>query len=100
MASNNSLTRSTWACYQTALRHLQRCRRETGWSMVLPLEEEEILHYVLWLRRRRGLQATSVENMLSAMKKVQISTKLLKTFFPLKHPVGFGYYSSAYIAGP
>ena len=75
MASNNSLSRNTWSTYQTALRHLQRCRKETGWSLVLPLEEEEILHYVIWLRRRRGLQATSVENMLSAMKKVYFIIK-------------------------
>ena len=36
----------------------------------MPLEEEEILHFVLWLRQKRNLQASSVENMLSALKKV------------------------------
>ena len=76
MASNNSLSRNTMSTYQTARRHLQRCRRDTGWSLALPLEEEEILHWVIWMRQRRGLQATSVENMLSAIKKVR-TIKLL-----------------------
>ena len=77
MASNNSLSKNTWDTYQTALRHLIRCRRDTGWSLNLPLEEEEILHFVVWLRQRRGLQATSVENMLSAVKKVRIFLLLI-----------------------
>ena len=71
LASNNSLSKSTWAGYRTAQRHLQRCRQQTGWRLSLPLEEEEILHFVLWLRQKRNLQATSVENMLSAIKKVR-----------------------------
>ena len=71
LASNNSLSRSTWAGYRTAQRHLQRCRQQTGWRLKLPLEEEEILHFVIWLRKKRNLQASSVENMLSAIKKVR-----------------------------
>ena len=86
MASNNSLTRNTWSTYQTARRHLQRCRKETGWSLELPLEEEELLHWIIWLRQRRGLQATSVENMLSAIKKVRTLINNLLCFV-LKHPV-------------
>ena len=50
-----------------------RCRRQTGWRMELPLEEEDILQFVLWMRKTRGLQATTIQNMISAMKKVQAS---------------------------
>ena len=70
LSSNNSLSKSTWAGYRTALRHLQRCRKQTGWRLELPLEEEEVVHWVVWLRRKRNLQASSVENMLTAIKKV------------------------------
>ena len=69
-ASNNSLARSTWATYQTAERHIERCRKATGWRLTLPLEEEDLLQLVVWLRRSRGLQATSIENMVTATRKV------------------------------
>ncbi len=69
-ASNNSLARSTWATYQTAGRHIERCRKATGWRFTLPLEEEDLLQLVVWLRRSRGLQAASIENMVTAMRKV------------------------------
>ncbi len=74
-ASNNSLSRATWSSYQTAWRHLDRCRKQTGWTLTLPLEEEEILHWVIWMRQKRGLQATSVENMLSALRKVSTTVQ-------------------------
>ena len=70
-ASNNSLSRATWAGYRTCQRHLERCRKNTGWTLKLPLEEEEILHFVVWMRQKRNLQSASVENMLSALKKVR-----------------------------
>ena len=41
--------------------------------MERPLEEEDILQFVLWMRKTRGLQATTIQNMISAMKKVQAS---------------------------
>ena len=69
-ASNNSLTKATWASYRTAERHIARCRRQTGWSLTLPLEEEDLLQVVLWMRKNRGLQASTINNMLSAMRKV------------------------------
>ena len=38
--------------------------------MELPLEEEDILQFVLWMRKTRGLQASTIQNMITAMKKV------------------------------
>ena len=41
--------------------------------MELPLEEEDILQFVLWMRKARGLQASTIQNMITAMKKVAVS---------------------------
>ena len=68
-ASNNSLTRATWSSYQTAARHLTRCRQRTGQRMTMPLSEEDVLRFILYLRKDRGLQASTIENYISAMKR-------------------------------
>ena len=70
-ASNNSLAKNTWSSYKTAGRHIERCRRATGWKLELPLDEEDLLQLVVWMRKSRNLQASSIENMVTAIKKVE-----------------------------
>ena len=69
-ASNNSLAQATWSSYRTAGRHIERCRKATGWRLELPLQEEDLLQLVVWMRRSRNLQSSSIENMVTALRKV------------------------------
>ena len=73
VAGNNSLAKSTWGVYKTAMRHLERCQEETGMEMQLPLEKKHVLAFVGWLLCRRGVRGTTVESYLSGLRSVHLT---------------------------
>ena len=57
VAGNNSLAKSTWGVYKTAMGHLSRCQEETGEDMGLPLGQGQVVAFVGWLLCRRGVHS-------------------------------------------
>ena len=78
-ASNNSLTKATWASYRTAERHIARCRRQTGWSLTLPLDKEDLL------TRVSHMEAPIV---VQKVKIIRQNLKIQPTSIPEEAPNG------------
>ena len=73
MAGNNSLAKSTWGVYKTAMGHLGRCQEETGVDMSLPLGQGQVVAFVGWLLCRRGVRGSTVESYLSGLRAVHLA---------------------------
>jgi Phage integrase SAM-like domain len=62
------LSKSTWSNYRTAERMLEKCCEEKGIQLKLPLAEEVIMKFVLWLAGERGLSNGTISVYLSGLK--------------------------------
>ena len=73
VAGNNSLAKSTWSVYRTAMGHLGRCQEELGLDMTLPLERKQVVAFVGWLLAIRGVRGSTVESYLSGLRAVHVA---------------------------
>ena len=69
---NHGLAKSTWSNYRTAERMLLHCQRDTSRSMELPLVQEQILIFVDWLIRKRGVKHGTVSNYLAGIRQLHV----------------------------
>ena len=70
--SNLGVAQSTWNTYRTAKTMLLKCAKETGQSMELPLKNKQILIFIDYLARKRGLKGASISSYLSGLRQLHI----------------------------
>jgi len=70
---NMGLTKATWSNYRTAERMLERCRRDTGERMELPLKQEQVLLFIDWLSRKRKAKHGTICSYLAGIRQLQIA---------------------------
>ena len=76
-AGNHSLAATTWASYQTALKHVTRASKATGVNLTFPFDLRSMLIFVGYLlapkeKNGRGLKGDSVGKYLSALRMIQM----------------------------
>ena len=76
-AGNHSLAATTWASYQTALKHVARASKATGVNLTFPFDLRSMLIFVGYLlapkeKNGRGLKGDSVGKYLSALRMIQL----------------------------
>jgi hypothetical protein len=74
--SNLAVTKKTWSTYKTAEIMLGKCSLETKTNMNLPLTECQILTFLDWLARVRGLKCTTINSYLAGIRQLHIITGL------------------------
>jgi hypothetical protein len=58
--SKHGLAKETWSSYRTGDRMLLKCKKECNRKFDLPLEKADLLFFIDWLIRKRGLKAATV----------------------------------------
>jgi hypothetical protein len=69
---NLGVALSTWNSYKSAKQMLLKCELETKTKMNLPLQERQILIFVDWLARVRGLRVTTINTYLSGIRQLHL----------------------------
>ncbi len=69
---NFGVAKNTWKSYKSAKHMLLKCSKETKTNMELPLAEREILIFIDWLARHRGLKGTSINSYLSGIRQMHV----------------------------
>jgi hypothetical protein len=69
---NLGVAKSTWNSYKSAKQMLLKCALESKTAMQLPLIERQILIFIDWLARVRGLRSTTINTYLSGIRQLHI----------------------------
>jgi hypothetical protein len=69
---NLGVAKSTWNSYKTAQQMLMKCEKDTGEKMNIPINDRQILIFVNWLARTRGLKAATISTYLSGIRQLHI----------------------------
>lgn len=72
-ASNNCITINTWKSYGAVRAHLVNCQRRVGRRFRFPMAEPEIVLFVAYLLSTEKLKASTIENLLSALRMLHLS---------------------------
>ena len=71
--TSHSLTKKTWSNYATAERMLAACCKEYGIKLELPVSENTIVRFLLWMIRVRKAKAATLHNYLAGIKQLHIA---------------------------
>ena len=71
--TSHSLSRKTWSNYATAERMLATCCREKGIKLRLPVAEDTIIKFLLWMITVRGAKAATLHNYLAGIRQLHIA---------------------------
>jgi hypothetical protein len=71
-----AITKKTWSTYKTAEVMLKKCSAYSKVNMNLPLTEKQVLVFVDWLARVRGLKSTTINSYLAGLRQLHIVTGL------------------------
>jgi hypothetical protein len=74
--SNHGLAKETWSSCRTGERMLLKCQKECGRKLNLPLGKADLLIFIDWLIRIRGLKAATVNCYLAAIRQLHITKGL------------------------
>ena len=67
-AANNSLSSSTWRVYKGVKKHVKECEQLIKKKLKFPMSHSDITIFVTYLLQKETLKATSIDNMLSALR--------------------------------
>lgn len=67
------LAKKTWANYRTAERLLAMCCREKNIKLELPVSENTVISFVLWLAFKRNVCAATINNYLAGIRQLHLS---------------------------
>ena len=65
---NFALTASSWKTYETVDRHLEACEADIGRMLIFPLSLGDVLTWVAWLIKCRGIRAKTIQVYLSGLR--------------------------------
>jgi hypothetical protein len=74
--SNLAVSKKTWSTYKTAEQMLKKCSLDCKIQMDLPLGQKQILTFIDWLARVRGLKCSTIESYLAGIRQLHIVTGL------------------------
>jgi len=69
---NFGLSKSTWSNYSTARKMLEKCKRETGREMEIPLGQGDTLAFIDWLDRERKVKHGTICSYLAGIRQIHI----------------------------
>jgi hypothetical protein len=69
---NHGLAKETWSSYRTGERMLLKCQKEYNRKFDLPLGKADLLVFIDWLIRVRGLKAATVKCYLAGIRQLHI----------------------------
>jgi hypothetical protein len=67
-----SLAKSTWSNYNTAEALFRKCCKEKGLSEELPVREDTVVSFVLWLAFDREVSSATISNYLAGLRNAHI----------------------------
>ena len=71
--TSHGLTRKTWSNYATAERMLATCCRDNNIKMELPVSEDTVIKFLLWMIRVRKTKAATLHNYLAGIRQLHIA---------------------------
>jgi hypothetical protein len=71
--TGHGLAKKTWSNYKTAERLLAMCCKEKGIPLELPVSEQTVIVFVLWLSFSRNVCAATINNYLSGIRQLHIN---------------------------
>ena len=72
-ACNNSVSKNTWASYNSVKKHLEKCQKIWGRRFVFPMDGPQVTVFVAYFLSDTKLKSVSVENMLSALRMLHLT---------------------------
>ena len=77
----NNLTKSlgmgladgTWSKYKTSYNHMLRVQEDTGVSMSLPLNDDQLLWYISYLDSQRHVDSKTIDSYVSGLRMLHLS---------------------------
>ena len=69
---NHSLAQKTWSSYATAEKLLKTCCSEKNIPLTLPLSEETLIRFVLWLSFERKVSHSTISCYLAGVRQLHI----------------------------
>lgn len=72
-ASNNAISSDTWRNYGSVKGHLLKCQMKVGLRFRFPMDEPQIVMFVAYLLSTEKLKASTIDNLLSALRMVHLS---------------------------
>lgn len=70
--SSFGLTKNTWSNYRTAENKLIECFSSKGIKLELPISEDNIIKFILWLDNEKGVSAATINNYLAGVRHLHI----------------------------
>lgn len=70
--SSFGLTKNTWSNYKTAETLLIKCFTEKRIVLELPISEDNIIKFILWLDNTKGVCAATINNYLAGIRHLHI----------------------------
>ncbi len=70
--NNHSLAQKTWSSYATAEKALKNCCREKNIPLTLPLSEEVLIRFILWLAFDRKVTHATISCYLAGVRQLHI----------------------------
>ena len=71
--TSHSLSRKTWSNYRTATAMLTKCCKEKRIPLVLPVSEDTIITFLLWMISERGAKAVTLNNYLAGIRQLHLA---------------------------
>ena len=71
--TSHSLAKKTWSNYATAERMLATCCKEYGIKLELPVTENTVIKFLLWMIRVRQAKAATLHNYLAGIRQLHIA---------------------------
>ena len=69
---NLGVAKSTWNAYKTAQQMLLKCAKDSQVTMDIPLTNRQILIFIDWLARVRGLKSSTINSYLSGIRQLHV----------------------------
>ena len=70
--ANHGIARGTWSSYRTAERMLLQCQKDNKCVFTMPVSRDNVLLFIDWLVRTRGVKGTTINSYLSGIRQLHI----------------------------
>jgi hypothetical protein len=74
---NFGVAQSTWSSYRSAEKMLLLCQQETKINFLLPISRDNVLVFIVWLIKSRGVKGTTINSYLSGVRPITLNIMML-----------------------
>ena len=71
--ANFGIAKSTWSSYRTAEKMLLTCQKDMNTTFPLPISRDNVLVFIDWLIRIRGVRGATVTSYLSGIRQMHVA---------------------------